>query len=142
MTKAKVPCPFKVGDKNSPPTTGSFIAWKKVRALHNGRAVFAIVKLEIPKEAMRTRGWKPYIKSLFCDRHNLKCRASSAKVLSITTTVSKTKIKEARSDYDPDFLYEVGKVVCAAKYNQSRSAICTRGIHFFMKRIDAVSYNL
>lgn len=141
MTKAKVPCPFKVGDKNSPPTTGSFIAWKKVRALHNGRPVFAIVKLEIPKEAMRTRGWKSYAKSIFYDSSNLKCRASSAKVLSITVS-SKTKIKEARSDYDPDFLYEVGKVVCATKYNQSRSAICTRGIHFFMKRSDAVNYKL
>jgi hypothetical protein len=140
MTKAKVPCPFKVGDENSPPATGSFIAWKKVRALHNGRGVFAIVKLEVPEDAMRTRGWKAYTDICYSDTGNLKCRASSAKVLSITTIRSKRKIKEARSDFKPDFLYEVGKVVHAKKYNQSRSAICTRGIHFFMKRSDAVNY--
>lgn len=104
------------------PEEGSFIGYKK--------ACNHIVKLEILPNAKRSSAT------------TRKCRCSSAKVLSITTLDGENDGTQAvSSNYDPSFVYRVGKIVRVDNFNENRWNECSRGIHFFMTRDEAVMYN-
>lgn len=127
------------------PREGSYIAYKKCKinwdlatkyGLPNNEVV---VRLEIPADAQRV--------SSGGDKADVKCRASKAKVLGIRSVdpSSKTKktvvFKKARSEFDRDFVYEVGKVVKpTTKFDPCRWNICSTGIHHFMTREEAAIY--
>ena len=71
--------------------------------------------------------------------NNYKCRTNKAKVISIDG--KKTSGLKIESDYDENFVYEVGKIVEVKDFNLMYNVECTEGIHFFFKKEDAKNYN-
>lgn len=69
-----------------------------------------------------------------------KCRCSKAKVLSITSLDNKKSFDKTESDYDKNFIYEVGKIVEVKDFDKNRWDECSVGIHFFITREEAVNY--
>ena len=119
------------GAKNLPyipmvcPEEGAFIGWKQAKV--EGR--YVIVKLEIPASAKRSSAT------------SRKCRCDKAKVLEIYNfdgTVAEER--ECYASYDNSFIYEVGKTVKVDDFDEDRWNECSRGIHFFMNRQEAIDY--
>jgi len=103
------------------PEKGSFTAFKK--------CLDRIVELEIPADAKRSSAT------------SRKCRCSKAKVVEITNIDgSESGLISIVSNYDPSFIYEVGKTVSVGNFNDDRWAECSSGIHFFITRSEAVNY--
>ena len=103
------------------PEEGSFIGFKKCEQY--------IVKLRITENAKR------------CSATSRKCRCSEAEVLSITNMDGTTAdITSISSNYDPDFIYKVGEVVQVDDFDENRWNACSKGIHFFITREEAVNY--
>lgn len=110
------------------PEVGGFYGFKKGREDE-------IIKLYIPADAKRSNATER------------KCRASHAKVVSITAgdtgyrlwdkTEAGTKLTTARSGYDSSFVYTVGEYVHADHFDEDRWNQCTGGIHFFITEEEA-----
>jgi hypothetical protein len=98
------------------PEKGSFIGYKRC----NGE----IVELEITKRAKRSSAT------------SRKCRCSEAKVLKIGNGT----IKQIESNFDSNFIYEVGKKVKVDNFDENRWNECSTGIHFFITKIEAELY--
>ena len=102
------------------PQEGSFIGYKKA----NG----CIVKLEICEDAMRSSAT------------SRKCRCSKAKVLGISFMYDGHQMMSVVSDYDPEFVYTIGKTVEVKNFDKNRWNECAPGIHFFMTKDEAFRY--
>ena len=103
------------------PEEGDFIGWKK--------AGDKIVKLRIPEDALRSSAT------------TRKCRCNKAEVIEIYNidgTIADERI--VNSSYDFSFTYEVGKTVEVQDFDDNRWEECTRGIHFFINRQEAINY--
>ena len=103
------------------PEEGDFIGWK--------RAGDKIVKLHIPQDALRSSAT------------TRKCRCNKAEVVEIYNidgTIADERI--IGSSYDSSFTYEVGKTVEVQDFDINRWKECTRGIHFFINRQEAINY--
>lgn len=105
------------------PEEGSFIGWKKAEG---GKV---IVKLRIPSDAKRSSAT------------TRKCRCSKADVIAIYN-LDGTDAGETtcHSDYDNNFIYEVGKTVEVTDFDNDRWNECAKGIHFFISRQEAIDY--
>lgn len=103
------------------PEKGGFIGWKK--------AGNKIVKLRIPEDALRSSAT------------TRKCRCNKAEVIEIYN-IDGTIADERTisSSYDSSFTYEVGKTVEVQDFDTNRWNECTRGIHFFINRQEAINY--
>ena len=104
------------------PEKGEFIAFKKCGEY--------VVELLIPADAKR------------CSATTRKCRASYAKVLSITT-LSGEPVKTdsvTNTNYSPNIVYKVGEFVYPDEFDDDRWNECSHGIHFFINRQEAVEY--
>ena len=99
---------------------GSFIGFKKAND--------KIVELLITEDALRSSAT------------SRKCRCSKAKVLSITSIDGIKEFKKAKSNFDNEFIYEVGKIVSVDNFDLNRWNECSTGIHFFITRQEAVNY--
>lgn len=102
------------------PESGSYIGYKKAHKM--------IIKLEILNDSLRSSAT------------SRKCRASKAKVLSITSFDEKQNVQSISSDYDENFIYEVGKIVEVTNFDTNRWNECSTGIHHFITREEAVKY--
>ena len=102
------------------PEKGSFIGYKK--------ADNKIIELLITEDSKRSSAT------------TRKCRCSKAKVLSITSIDGKENFEKVNSDYDSNFIYEVGKIVEVKDFDEDRWQKCSTGIHFFITRNEAVMY--
>ena len=102
------------------PEKGAYTAFKKARDL--------IVELEIPADAMRSSAT------------SRKCRASKARVISITDVSGNPAGDSVASDYDSNFVYRVGEMVEVPDFNTGRWNECAPGIHHFITRAEAVRY--
>ena len=102
------------------PEKGSYIAYKKANNM--------IVELEITEDAFRSSAT------------SRKCRASKAKVLSITDLDGKNPIDKIASNYDSRFIYTVGEIVEVKDFDTNRWNECSTGIHHFITREEAVRY--
>lgn len=92
---------------------------------------YVIIELKIPKDAKRSSAT------------TRKCRASKAKVLSITSIDGKKHYKIAFAGYNSNFFYKVGKTVVPTNgYEENRWIECAAGIHHFITRDEAVAYEL
>jgi hypothetical protein len=104
------------------PEKGEYTAFKKLQDN-------LICELLVPATAKRT--------SSLIGR---KCRASRAKVLSITSIDGKTSHKVGLSQHDGTE-YKVGKfVTCKEKFNDDIRIECASGIHHFNNRKEAEEY--
>ena len=123
--------PYCMGYYSTCPETGSYIAYKYALVkTRDNRNKEVIVKLQILENAKRSSAG------------GRKCRASAAKVLSISSIDYKTYYKKAFSNWHNDFIYEVGKIVTVSKFDTNRWEECSTGIHHFLTRQEAVAYAL
>ena len=115
------------------PDTGAFVGFKKAKLYSSDEAEAqdVIVELEILTDARRSSAT------------GRKCRCDKAKVLSVTTlggVAVGTDAGTVRSNYDSDFVYEVGRIVTEPNFCEDRWEECAPGIHFFINRQEAVEY--
>lgn len=109
------------------PEYGSFIGWKK--ALYKTLDDHVLVKLQIPEDAKRSSAT------------GRKCRASKAIVLDVCSLSDDSKkYTYAVSEFDLNFVYEVGKTVEVDDFNEDRFFECAPGIHFFITKQEAIDY--
>ena len=102
------------------PERGAYIGYKKAHGL--------IVELEIPSDALRSSAT------------SRKCRASKANVISITDEDGNPAGSQVASDRDNSFLYVVGETVAVDDFDTDRWNECAPGIHHFIARGEAVTY--
>ena len=102
------------------PERGAYTAFKKAHGL--------IVELEIPADAMRSSAT------------SRKCRASKARVISITDVSGNPAGDSVASDYDSNFVYRVGEMVEVPDFDTDRWNECAPGIHHFITRAEALRY--
>ena len=103
------------------PEFGAYTAYKKAQGL--------IVELEIPADAKRSSAT------------SRKCRASKARVISITDIDGNPAGEQVASDYDAGFVYIVGETVEVANFEENRWIECAPGIHHYITRAEAVKHN-
>ena len=111
---------YTIGYNLSCPEKGSFIGYKK--------AGDCIIELLIPDDAKRSSAT------------SVKCRTNKVKVLEIENIKTGEKLKEINSNYDNNFIYKVGEIVCVDNFDEDRWNECSTGIHFFMNRDNAINY--
>lgn len=102
------------------PGEGSFIGYKNANK--------HLIKLLILEDSKRSSAT------------TLKCRCDKAKVLSITNIKTGKEVNEITSNYDKNFIYEVGKIVEVKDFDEDRWSECSTGIHFFMNKENAINY--
>ena len=102
------------------PEEGFFIGYKKA----NG----CIIKLLILEDAKRSSAT------------TMKCRCDKAKVLEIRKIDTGELMEKVRSNFDSNFIYEVGKVVSVEDFDDNRWNECSTGIHFFVNKENALYY--
>ena len=113
------------------PKEGSFIGWKicYINHRHPYKCCLYIVKLEIPEDAKRSSSTTN------------RCRCSKAKVLDIQKlNGTKADVDIVYSGYDKNFKYKVGEIVEVPDFDERYWKECSRGIHFFMNKEDAIKY--
>ena len=103
------------------PEKGAYVGFKKCQEDR-------IVELLIPEDALRSSAT------------TRKCRASKAKVLSITSIDGSVIFKDAASKRDRDFIYRVGEMIEVPDFDPNRWKECSEGIHHFITREEAVAY--
>ena len=111
------------------PEEGGFVGWKKAKIIEKYSFRQVIVKLSISEDAKRLSST------------TRKCRCNKANVLEIYNldgTVAQERI--CHSIHDHKFTYEVGKTVEVDDFDENRWIECSRGIHFFMNRQEAIDY--
>ena len=104
------------------PQTGTYTAYKKASNL--------IVELEIPYDALRSSA------------ASRKCRASKAKVISITDLEGRPAGDRVLSDYacSPKIEYIVGQTIEIPNFDTNRWRECAPGIHHYITREEAVKH--
>lgn len=102
------------------PEKGAYIGWKKAGEL--------IVELEITDDALRLSAT------------GRKCRASKARVLSITSVDGTKAAESVCSDYNKEFIYRVGETVEVNNFEMNRWDECAAGIHHYITREEAVRH--
>ena len=103
------------------PDTGSFIAWKKAQG--------KIVKLFVPSDARRLSAT------------GRKCRCDKATVIAIENIDgTPADVTEVYSDYDNRFVYKIHAHLTIDDFCEDRWKECSKGIHFFINRQEAVDY--
>ena len=103
------------------PEKGAFIGYKKAGGY--------IVELLILEDARRSSAT------------SRKCRCDKARVLSITNLDGQDAgVDYVCSNWDPDFIYNIGSVVEEPDFCTDRWRECAPGIHFFLTRGEAVNY--
>jgi hypothetical protein len=102
------------------PEKGAYTAFKKAGGY--------IVELEIPKDALRSSAT------------TRKCRASKAKVISITSADGENSVESIASDYDGKFIYRIEETVEVPDFDTDRWNECAAGIHHFITRAEAEQY--
>lgn len=102
------------------PEEGSFIGYKKANE--------HLIKLLILEDSKRSSAT------------TLKCRCDKAKVLDIINIKTGKEITKIASDYDKNFIYEVGKIVEVKDFDEDRWNECSTGIHFFINKENAINY--
>ncbi|HHY96597.1 MAG TPA: pentapeptide repeat-containing protein [Acholeplasma sp.] len=103
------------------PEKGSFTAFKK--------AGNYVIELLIPASAKRSSATLR------------KCRASKAKVVAIyNLDGTKSSLTSIESDYDGNFIYEIGKTIEVKDFDDDRWNKCSTGIHFFITFEEAKRY--
>ena len=103
------------------PEEGAFIGYKKC-------CDDRIVELLIPADAKRSSAT------------GRTCRCSKAKVLIIKSFDCSEYYDEAWSIVDENFVYRTGEWVEVRDFNEDRWFDSTTGIHFWMKREEAIAY--
>lgn len=126
------------------PSEGSFVGWKVAMVFgrtSNDSCEFCLVQLKIPADSQRLRAFE-----------SKKCRCEFAEVADIqlfngTSLPDDTvaySIFELTNFAIPSLRYRTnykkGEVIFPDGWDDNRTIECGHGIHFFMRRDDAISY--
>ena len=150
----------KILEETKCPEKGSFIAYKKVmtyiKGTRKGCVISAdidinlIATLEIPEDARRLTSEKCIPINQNKKHLSHKCRSDKAKVLRIESIDGKKIYDDAVSIYnqlvddddvwDDSCVYKTGEVTYADNFDPDPNNSCSHGIHFFMRREDAVNF--
>ena len=106
------------------PDSGAFCGWKNLSQGY-------IARLEIPADAGRVGGLV-----------GRKCRAEYARVLSVESPDGVPTSESIASRYDPTFTYRAGDIVRPDAWNNDEREECAQGIHFFLRKDEAIAYAL
>lgn len=110
---------FTNGYPLSCPEKGSFTAYKRAQGY--------IIELLVPENAQRSSAF------------GRKCRCDKAQVMSITKRDgTPTDVTSLHSDYDENFIYTIGETVSVEDFDTNRWNECSKGIHFFITREEAL----
>lgn len=128
---------------------GTIFGWKKAFFLNYlGEQVGVIVKLKIPAEARAVHA----LADTHYDTYNYreKCRASEAKVIGFYNydycDQDKPLVRLTNDDliaysfFDKSFSYSLGETIKPKRAFSNRMLACASGIHFFLKKKQAVDY--
>lgn len=117
------------------PQNGTFLGYKKIVYIDNCLDKwFCLCTIRIPEEALRMSST------------GTKCRCSEAIVVDIQridrigNLIENQHLMSGFSIFDPNFVYEVGKTVKVDNFDKNRFHECSRGIHFFMSKQEAIEY--
>lgn len=102
------------------PEEGSFIGYKKASG--------CLIELLILEDAKRSSAT------------TAKCRCDKAKVLEIRDIKTGKKVNKVNSDYNVNFIYEVGEIIHVDDFDNNRWNECSTGIHFFVNKENAINY--
>lgn len=102
------------------PEKGSFIGYKKASG--------CLIELLILEDAKRSSA------------STAKCRCDKAKVLEIRDIKTGKKVNKVNSDYNVNFIYEVGEIIHVDDFDNNRWNECSTGIHFFVNKENAINY--
>jgi len=108
------------------PESGSFECYKQV-------AGYVILRLMVPADAQRVGGLT-----------HRKCRASSVTVLDATNmdgTPAEGDVFPNKSTRYGKIDYKIGETFTVADFDPDPREVCTAGIHFFMNRQEAATYD-
>src|SRR5271154_4467761 len=87
-----------------------------------------IIELEIPEDALTNLDRQSVV-----DKSHAKFRCNKVFVTKIQNKDdSNDLVNSIQSDYDKNFIYEVGKMIVHSKYNKKIDEICSDGIHFYL----------
>ena len=75
-----------------------------------------------------------------CSAATKKCRCDKAIVLDITSLDGETHFDEVVNHNYKVTTYKVGEVVYPDSFDEDRWIECSRGIHFFVNKKDAIDY--
>ena len=119
------PCEVRINERTvfyalQCPEKGAYMAFKKAGGY--------IVELEIPEDALRSSAT------------TRKCRASKAKVISITSADGENSVESIASDNDSEFIYKIGEIAEVPDFDTDRWNECAAGIHHFITRAEAEQY--
>lgn len=116
------------------PDEGEFIGYKKAWAVDNDLSYAVIITLRIPADARRSSGL------------GRKCRCDKATVVKMEWLHPEAhplhpNVPMARSIHDEHFIYTEGKLVEPRNgFCEDRWDVCSKGIHFFMNKQEAIDY--
>ena len=102
------------------PEKGSFIGYKKA-----GKCIVELLILDDSKRVSAT---------------SARCRTDKARVLEIRDIETNALVDEVCSDYDSNFVYKTGEIICVKDFDNDRWNTFTTGIHFFMSKDEAMVY--
>src|SRR5271154_5990956 len=96
-----------------------------------------IIELEIPEDALTNLDRQSVV-----DKSHAKFRCDKAFVTKIQNKDnSNDLVNSIQSDYDKNFIYEMGKLIVDSNYDKNIDAICTDGIHFYLSEEAAFFHN-
>ena len=102
------------------PEKGSFIGYKKA-----GKCIVELLILDDSKRVSAT---------------SARCRTDKARVLEIRDIETNALVDEVCSDYDSNFVYKTGEIICVKDFDNDRWNTFTTGIHFFISKDEAMNY--
>ena len=101
------------------PEKGAFTAYKRAQGY--------IIELLVPENAQRSSAF------------GRKCRCDKAQVVAITKRDgTPADVTSLHSDYDKNFIYTIGEMVSVEDFDTNRWNECSKGIHFFITREEAL----
>lgn len=113
------------------PEEGEIIGYKialNVRLVGGNHFANVLVTLKIPADAKRSSAG------------GRKCRCDKAKVIGLENVFTHERLSIAYSKYDAWFEYHIGEEISEPNFNENRWDECSKGIHFFINRKEALQY--
>lgn len=110
---------FTNGYPLSCPEKGAFTAYKRAQGY--------IIELLVPEDAQRSSAF------------GRKCRCDKVQVVAITKRDgAPADVTSLHSDYDENFIYTIGETVLVEDFDTNRWNECSKGIHFYITREEAL----
>ena len=114
------------------------------------KTMFCLVTLKIPEHAARLSGTsnkcrcdEAFVEKIELYMFKNEYSRGSAKALMTRGTIFSQyigEVYEARSNYDFNFIYKTGEAVQVDDFDDNRWNECSKGIHFFMTKEEAIGY--